>query len=206
VPVSTEGASETPRRSGTRRRGDLLRQAILDAVLDQLQSIGYAKVTMDSVAVAAGTGKAALYRRWPDKNALIADALRSTLPSLHEVPPGGDIRVDVLALLRAMRDAAESSHGVAFQAIKVEAGPEPGLLHEVVQRYVVDPCEEMLLRALERGAERGDVRPGAVSPRVASVGPALVIHHILTQGPEIPDEFLTSLVDEVILPLVRAHA
>jgi AcrR family transcriptional regulator len=49
----------------TRRRGQILEHAIFDAVLDQLQTVGYTGLTMEGVAACAHTGKAALYRRWP---------------------------------------------------------------------------------------------------------------------------------------------
>ncbi|MFD0328721.1 helix-turn-helix domain-containing protein [Streptacidiphilus monticola] len=35
---------------------------------------------MEAVATAARTGKASVYRRWPSKEELVLDALRSTLP------------------------------------------------------------------------------------------------------------------------------
>ena len=61
--------------AGSRRRGDSLRRAIFEAVFDQLQTVGYANLTMDKVAAAAHTSKAVLYRRWASKDALVAEAL-----------------------------------------------------------------------------------------------------------------------------------
>ncbi|HEV8371711.1 MAG TPA: hypothetical protein VGR68_00790, partial [Actinomycetota bacterium] len=43
----------------TRRRGQTLEQAIFDAVIDQLQAVGYTGLTMEGVAACAQTGKAA---------------------------------------------------------------------------------------------------------------------------------------------------
>jgi AcrR family transcriptional regulator len=199
--VSTKGSGPA---SATRRRGDALRQAIFDAVFEQLQSRGYAGLTMDGVAAAAGTGKAALYRRWAGKEDLVAAALRSALPSPADVPVQGSVRADLLALLRCMRDAFAATHDTAFQALKADGGPGSGLLAPVVQERVIEPFEQAALAALRRAVERGEARPGSVALNVARVGPAMLIHRTLTEGPELPDSYLTSIVDEVILPLVRA--
>jgi hypothetical protein len=54
------------RHSGgkTRRRGDALEHALLDAAWDELQAVGYAGLTIEAVADRAGTSRAVLYRRW----------------------------------------------------------------------------------------------------------------------------------------------
>jgi AcrR family transcriptional regulator len=58
--------------SGRRRRGEDLERAILTAAWDQLVERGYGNFTIDAVADAAGTSRSVLYRRWPDRDALIA--------------------------------------------------------------------------------------------------------------------------------------
>jgi len=60
-----------------------------------------------------------------------------------------------------------------------------------------------LLDALARGRDRGEVRTDAVDIRTAEVGPALILHEYLMQGPPITDDFVVKLVDQVLLPLLR---
>ncbi|MEU4245483.1 TetR/AcrR family transcriptional regulator [Actinoplanes sp. NPDC026619] len=183
-----------------RRRGEELVGAILDAVISELETSGYTRLSMESVADAAGTGKAALYRRWSSKNELVIAALQHALPSPVKTELTGDLRADVLALLHCIRDAF-NTHGPAFQVVKAEAGEI--LLHRVVSQAVVEPCQELILQALTAAAGRGEVRAAAVSPLVAQTGPALLIHHALTRGTEMSDEFLVAVVDEVVLPVIR---
>jgi hypothetical protein len=47
------------------------------------------------------------------------------------------------------------------------------------------------------------VRPEAASPLVAEVGPALVVQRFLAEGPPVPDDYVVSVVDDVVLPLLR---
>lgn len=191
-------------RARTRRRGDDLRKAIFSAVLDELGSTGYARLTMESVAAAAGTGKAALYRRWANKDDLITETLRSVLPDPAELPLDGSVRDDLLALLLCMRDAMHLTAGAAFQVVKQEAATSAaGMLHAMVQQRVLDPCRDLIVEVLRRGAEAGELRPGAANPRLATAGPAMLIHYALTVAPEVPDEYLVGIVDDVVLPAAR---
>ena len=56
------------------------RQVILAAALQELGDSGYGGFAIESVAARAGVGKSTIYRHWPDRLALIADAFAH----LHE--------------------------------------------------------------------------------------------------------------------------
>ena len=61
----------------------------------------------------------------------------------------------------------------------------------------------MILEALKLGARDGSIRLEAVTVVMATVGPAMLVHRSLTEGPKVPDEFLESVVDGVIMPAAR---
>jgi AcrR family transcriptional regulator len=185
-----------------RRRGVTLERAIYDAVFDQLQTVGYVGLTMEGVAAGAHTGKAALYRRWPRKEDLVVDALEHALPSPTDLPDHGDVREDLLDLLRRLAAMLNSPTGCALQCLMAEIDrdhPFARLLHQRVK----EPRKQMFLNLLRRGADRGQVRPEAASPLVAEVGPALVMQRFLAEGPPVPDDYVVSVVDDVVLPLLR---
>jgi AcrR family transcriptional regulator len=106
--------------AATRRRGDALERAIYDAVFHQLQTVGYTRLTMEGVAGCARTGKAALYRRWTGKDDLVVDAIDHALPSLADLPDHGDVREDLLELLRRMAAMLNSPTGCALQCLLAE--------------------------------------------------------------------------------------
>lgn len=198
---STVATRPSAGRGGPRRRGAVLQQAILDATLDQLREVGYAGLTMEGVATAAGTGKAALYHRWPNKDALVADALATVLPDPAALELGDDPVDDIHRVLRCMRDAMNVTAGHVFQSVKQQAGGGE-FLHLMVQQQVMDPCRRQILDALERGRALGRLRPGAANERVANVGPAMLIHYAVTVEPMVPDEYVAAIVEDVIRPLV----
>jgi len=185
-----------------RRRGETLERAIYDAVFDQLQTVGYVGLTMEGVAAGAHTGKAALYRRWPRKEDLVVDALEHALPSPADLPDHGDVREDLLDLLRRLAAMLNSPTGCALQCLMAEIDrdhPFARLLHQRVK----EPRKQMFLNLLRRAADRGQVRPEAASPLVAEVGPALVMQRFLAEGPPVPDDYVVSVVDDVVMPLLR---
>jgi AcrR family transcriptional regulator len=190
-----------PRDPGSRRRGRVLEQAIMRATLDQVRSLGYNGLTMEGVAAAAGTGKAALYRRWPNRDALVVAALTSSLPDPRAIRFSGDVRSDLLALLECLRDAIAEAQGSVFQGVREQVAEGGGLLHSVVGRRVMDPCRELLLGVLRTGVAEGELRPGAASEMVAAVGPAMIINYVVNTAPVVPGSYLVSIVDEVLLPL-----
>lgn len=90
--VTSRWTAAPAQAASLRRRGAVLERAILDAALEQLSTVGWNGLTMEGVAARAQTGKAAVYRRWPSKEDLVADALKAGLPSLTEAPDLGSVR------------------------------------------------------------------------------------------------------------------
>ena len=185
-----------------RRRGEALRQAIFDAVFAQLREVGYGRLTMGAVAAEAGTGKAALYRRWCTKEELVADALRHGLPAPHDAPTHDTVRADLVELLGRLRDALARSRGAGLNA-------EDGMVREAFTERIVGPCQELIVQALHRGVRRGEVRVEVLDPRVAgkiaAVGPAMLVHHALT-GEAAPFDVgafdVEALVDDVLMRML----
>ncbi|MFE6870884.1 TetR/AcrR family transcriptional regulator [Kitasatospora sp. NPDC057692] len=198
--VQRPGAAKESGAVETRRRGAVLEKAIFDAVFEELRNVGYGKLSMDGVANRARTGKAGLYRRWSSKETLVLDALRNVLPIPGELPAEGNVRDDVLMLLRCMQTALNSAHGAVLPeaAADVEGG-----CARTVRDCVIQPCREMLLQALERGVDQGGVRAEAVTPMIVGLGPSMLIGRVVTDGVPIPDAYVVSLVDDVLMPLIR---
>src|SRR5271154_4390382 len=69
------GMTEQAGRTRQRRRGEELEAALLDAAWEELAEVGFAKLTMESVAARAKTGIAVLYRRWAGKDDLALAAI-----------------------------------------------------------------------------------------------------------------------------------
>ncbi|TCO51156.1 TetR family transcriptional regulator [Kribbella antiqua] len=178
-----------------RRRGAELEAGLLDAAWDELMESGYSALTMEAVAARAKTGKQVLYRRWKNRAELVLAAMRHRTGSItDDVPDTGSLRSDVLAVLQRMADRFESIGPDVIHGLLAEA---PDLDPEVFTR--MSPVMATIVR---RAAARGEI-PTADLPARVLTAPANLLRHemLLTRGP-LSEETLTSLVDDVFLPLV----
>ena len=189
--------------TGTRRRGDALVAAILEATLAELAGTGFEDLSFEKVATRARTGKAALYRRWSTPEDLVLAALTDPVAGFAETPPPriGTLRGDLLTLLGGLARVLDEPHGRALLPLVTQRARHPELFARV-RALVLRPRQELILAVLAEAAECGEARPGAVTARFAAVGARLVFLEHVETGVVKPAE-VAAIVDEVLLPLVR---
>jgi AcrR family transcriptional regulator len=190
----------------TRRRGAALEQAVLQAAVDELLEAGYVQLTMDAVARRAGTNKNAIYRRWPSRAALAVAAYRQVSRGEAPLPDSGSLREDALELLRRANSLWSSPTGMVLRSLLAGVAHDPQLL-ALIQERSPDAGSALWLTVLGRAVARGEARPEALHPRVATVAVVLLRNEYVTRGvPSAPDDVLVQIVDEVYLPLIRGRS
>jgi AcrR family transcriptional regulator len=131
--------------------------AIKDAVFDELARTGYGRLSIEAVAKRAGVGKTAVYRRWPDKQAMVVAVLSEVAITAIDVPDTRSLRSDVRAYL--VNAGAALEHPLASKII-------PDLLAETARNSdlgialmtsVRDPRREKAALLLRRAVERGEL-------------------------------------------------
>lgn len=161
APIVTgrSGAEPPPRavRPHTgRRRNAEARDAILDATFELLRTRGTTGVTIDAIAEAAGVGRQTIYRWWPSKGAVAAEAMARRASAIVPARDTGTFRADLTQFL------ADSFAGLE----------DPGMRHALRQLISAAQADEHVaevladftaqrraaLRALlERGQAGGDL-------------------------------------------------
>ncbi|GGU06486.1 MULTISPECIES: TetR/AcrR family transcriptional regulator [Streptomyces] len=193
--------------SSPRRRGPVLERAILEAALEQLSTVGWNGLTMEGVAVGAQTGKAAVYRRWPSKEDLVADALQAGLPTLDEAPDHGSVREDLYELCVRVRGAMYSKVGFALRSVIHECDSEAAeRFHGLIVRGVIEPSTCLFREVVRRGIRRGDIRADATDDLLFDVIPAMMMYRSKMCASEWTDSEIAALVDQVMMPLLRARS
>jgi AcrR family transcriptional regulator len=178
----------------------------LRAAIDELLAVGYAGLTMDRVAERAATNKNAIYRRWPSRAALAVAAYRQMAAGDQPLPDTGALREDAIELLRRANRAWSSPIGSVQRSLLAGVADDPELL-ALIQERASDAGSALWLTVLGRAVARGEARPEALHPRVATVAVVLLRNEYVTRGvPMAPDDVLIEIVDEVYLPLVRGRA
>jgi AcrR family transcriptional regulator len=187
-----------PAPSRSRRRGQALEDAILQAAWEETRSAGYDELTMDAVATRAGAARSVIYRRWPNRATLVRAAVRHRLGSLaDDMPDTGELREDLLSVLRRLREYVEQVGVDIIHGLLTELSDMPQ------DAFAVTP--EVVTAILQRAAERGEVRPERITVRITALPGNLIRHELLIPHGDLSDAALASIVDEIFLPLVRVR-
>lgn len=190
--------------SARRRRGAELEDALLEAAWAELGEHGYGALTIDAVAQRAGTSRTVVYRRWATKVELVEAAVRWVgRRNPVSIPDAGSLREDVLAL---MRHTNESRIGLMALLIVYLGGyfQETGTTPYDLRRLVLDSGPTGLDEIVRRAADRGEIDPSRLTPRVLALASDLFRHEAIMRLGPVPDDVLVSIVDDIYLPLVTA--
>ncbi|MFE7633039.1 TetR-like C-terminal domain-containing protein [Kitasatospora sp. NPDC057518] len=136
---------------------DSVTEAIAAAFFEELAAVGYARLSLETVAKRAGAGKAAIYRRWPSKLDMTVALIRAVAVDASEIKDTGTLRGDVLAFLTATADALR--HPLPAKIIPdllAEAVRTPELA-QVLLTAVRDPRRSKATDLLERAVDRGEL-------------------------------------------------
>ncbi|MFF8383678.1 TetR/AcrR family transcriptional regulator [Streptomyces kanasensis] len=202
APASPAPAAPAPAAPPVRRgrpRSEAAERAILDAAVRLLEDgVPLAELSMERIARTAGVGKATVYRRWPGKEELFVDLIRSAEPAQPELP-GTSVRDDLVALLEAVRrrGAAKRSSAVLHTVFAQLRGYPR--LWDAYRRAVLQPHRRATLDVLRRGVGTGEIRPDADVELLGDlfVGPVLLRAFV---APDTPlDEDLPARVVDAVL-------
>ena len=134
--TKTPGLAESqPEENATKVRGrprcEDSRKRILEAAAEVMVEAGFANATTDEIAERAGASKATIYRWWPNKAALLAEALRVAVGQELPFPHTGEFEHDVRKQLRNFTAMINGSRGKSFRAFVAAASTDP----EVAQAF-----------------------------------------------------------------------
>ncbi|MDH6126886.1 TetR/AcrR family transcriptional regulator [Kitasatospora sp. GP82] len=187
------------RRRG-RPRSEAAEQAIVTAVERLMEDgAGLADLSIEGIASAAGVGKATIYRRWPNKEALLVDVV-ARLESPEPELIGGTVREELVAMMEFMRrrGLAKRSRWVLKTALgQLNSWPE---LRTIYQQRVVEPRRELVRQIIRRGVAEGVFRSDLDIELLAEVvmGPILLRTVFWEEAPLDDPALAEQLVDAVL--------
>ncbi|WP_437742211.1 TetR/AcrR family transcriptional regulator [Sorangium sp. So ce1504] len=195
----------TRTRARRRRRGAQLEADLLDATWEELVEVGFANLTMESVAARARTGIAVLYRRWANKDELVLAALQHRRDvSPVAVPDTGALRSDLLAHLTALSDALAGFFAIAAAAAFSGLLAGTGLTPSQVRDKVMDTRKPRVRIPYQRAHDRGEIDLERIPSAVLALPYDLVRHDLLMDLKPLKPARIQSIVDELFLPLVQS--
>lgn len=143
-----------------RPRAPAVDEAILAAARRLLAEAGYARLSFEGVAAAAGVGKPTLYRRWSSKADLATAALAHRIDVEKPVPAGWPAERALVLLLANLRSRLLGSNGMALVGTLLAEERRTPELIALFRERIWRRRAAMLREVLERGQARGEIRRG----------------------------------------------
>lgn len=143
-------------RGRGRPRDEVARSRILEAALDLLEEQGFSNTTTDAIAERAGASKATIYRWWPNKAALLIEALREAVAQELPFPDTGDLRLDVELQLSNFIEILTGHHGRAFKAFIAAAQTDPEVA-EAFRSSWIRPRRRQAMETLKKHQDEGRI-------------------------------------------------
>lgn len=131
------------------------RRVVRQAVLDELGEAGYGSFTIESVAARAGVGKSTIYRHWPDKVALIADAFEASHETMVPDTQTGTARERTERLVRHVAEVAVDSTFSRCIPALIEGAARDPRLRDFHHRYSA-ARRQSLATVIEEGIADGE--------------------------------------------------
>ena len=149
--------SKNGKRPPGRPRSEQARQAILRTTLKILGKNGFSDFKIEEVAARASVGKATVYRWWPNKAALIADAFASSTTRKLSFPDTGSVYTDMSQQMRQLIKVFRSRRGRIVSAILAAGQSDKDLIEAFRERFLW-PRRREAYATLRRGIQRGELR------------------------------------------------
>jgi len=194
-------AVDADRKGPGRPRSARVDEAIIEAVLDLLvEGVTAEALTIEAVAAKAGVGKATIYRRWVNKDALLVDAVAALKGPLPEIQ-GESVREDLVALLRPVGRQSMTRASAVLPCLISELKRSP-ILHACYQK-VIEPRRELMREVLRRGIAAGELRADLDLEVVMAmlVGP-MVVQAVGNLNPLLDRETLPQRLVDAIWPAI----
>jgi AcrR family transcriptional regulator len=155
----TNGTNGT--RPPGRPRSEESRRAILHSTLKLLKRDGgFAELSIEAIAADANVGKTTVYRWWPTKAALVADAFSASADEELRFPNTGSVQNDMSLQMRRLIRIFQSKRGRVVAALLAGGQSDPELIEAFRERFLW-PRRRQAYQTLQRGIDRGELPAGS---------------------------------------------
>jgi AcrR family transcriptional regulator len=189
---------ETPnRRPGSERR----HKAILQTAIESVIELGFRAVSVESIAAKTGVAKTTIYRRWPNKAAIVMDAFMERL--LRTQFPVTERALDSIRLqMHSMARAFRSKDGAVLKALLAEAQFDAELATAIRERWTLSR-RKLALAVFQRAVSQGDLRPDIDLEATIDLLYAPMYYRLQMGTAPLSDAYIDEIFDQVMEGLLQ---
>jgi AcrR family transcriptional regulator len=124
------------------------------------QDGGFPELSIEAIAADANVGKTTVYRWWPTKAALVADAFSASAEEELQFPNTGSVYQDMSFQMRRLIRIFRSERGKLVAAMLAGGQSDPELIEAYRDRFLW-PRRKQAYQTLQRGVDRGELPAGS---------------------------------------------
>ncbi len=180
-----------------RPRDPNVNDAILSATLGLLLDVGYAGLTYESVAARANVSKPSIYRRYPNKAALVFEAVFGRTKA-RPIPDTGNLVDDLREAYGWAVDEFASPQAIAALPGLMADLSANAELARFVRAQVIEPEYERVRSALKRAQRRGEIRSDSDLTLAIDAFTGTALSRVLLLDRPVDPAFGERLVDLIV--------
>ncbi len=201
APVQQQAQQETGQqneatmRKPGRPRSEESKQAILDACNKILLHMPVREVSIEAIAKKAGVGKTTIYRWWPNKVAVILEAISGPMGVLPASVSGGSARDLMVRQMERFSRLLRGRGGKVIVEVFAEVQGDKELLGLFYDSFMLQH-EEILANIIAQGKESGEFRKDLDIPLAVDMIYGSVFYRLMSNTETLDQNFTDKLVME----------
>lgn len=188
--------NRSPKKSG-RPRSHSSQGSILDSAAKLLLHASVRDVSIEAIAKKAGVGKTTIYRWWPNKVAVILDAILDKNSLSLDVVAGGSPQDMLVKHLERFVRLMKGRNGKIIAEIFAEAQGDAETL-EVFYRHFMLKYEDILANIIEQGKEAGEFRRALNTEMAVDMIYGSLFYRLMSQTDTLPADFADHFIMEAL--------
>jgi AcrR family transcriptional regulator len=186
---------EAPARG--RPRSGAAHAAILSAAIALTREVGYDALSIEGIAERAGVGKTTIYRHWPSKELVIAEAIGGIVRRIPQ-PELGGVRAEVRQLMRSVTAMYRDPATGALLSGLVAAMARSAIVADAVRAGFHGLMRDALRQVLRRGITRGELRRTTDVELALDMLAGPLFYRYLMLGLPVSDRYTNTVLDAVL--------
>lgn len=189
---------------GGRPRSPRIHEAILRAAVELVLESGFKALSMDAIAARAGVGRMTIYRRWPNKAAIIMDAFVARVDPNTLFLQAKTFEDSIRLQMRTMAKAFRGKDGYLIRALLAEAQLDPELAAALRERWTM-PRRRMAVEYFEEGKRKGLLRADVDSNAMIDILYAPIYYRLQMGTGPLTDAYIDEIFAHAMQGLRRSR-
>jgi len=180
-----------------RPRDEQIHRIILTTALHLAFEIGFRNLSIEAIAAKAGVGKTTIYRRWPNKGAVVMEAFLSIVGPRTSFPLTDRAIESIRLQMRTQVKAFRGKYGKMIRSLVGDGQFDPDVLEAFRQRWIL-PRRQLARNTIELAMQQGDLRPDLDVDTVIDTLYAPIYYRLLFEIGPLSDAYADGLYESVI--------